>query len=338
MKERDFDRGGKLMILREARGVAGSKKIRSVGHAGNKPLALFTESIMCLLTGQNIHGAFNDLVSLMGQTFPLASPALYTDLKGFDKRVYSVLESNDGGGIEALRILGGDSFSYTKVIAGGIAPFNPQRIDLSLLNTPQAHVILSINPGMHEDIFREWAKYLTPAVAKLMDNEALINMAFRDALTGLLNYRAFSQIFEAECERARRYKTTFSLMMIDIDHFKRINDTYGHQAGDSVLSSIARRIQGRVRKSDLVFRYGGEEFMIILPQTGIYKAGLLAERVRAVIEKMRFDGGFSATISIGISQYLDGLTPDDLIKLVDMGLYLAKGKGRNRVEIYYKDI
>jgi diguanylate cyclase (GGDEF)-like protein len=325
------------MILREAMESTNSKKLRSGKHAGNKPLALFTESIMCLLTGQNIHSAFNDLVSLMGQTFPQSSPALYTELKGFYKQVYSVLDSDDGGGIEALRILGSDRVSYSKVIVGGTAPYNSNRIDLHLLSTVHSHIILSINPGIHEDIFREWANYLTPAVAKLMDNEVLINMAFRDALTGLLNYRAFSEIFESECERARRYKTTFSLLMVDVDNFKKINDTYGHPVGDIVLNSIANRLQGRVRKSDLVFRYGGEEFMIILPQTGIYKAGLLAERIRAVVEKMKINGDLSATISIGISQYDDGLTPDDLIKQVDMGLYLAKGKGRNRVE-YYKNI
>jgi diguanylate cyclase (GGDEF)-like protein len=334
---RNIELGRNVMILREARETAVNKKMRSERHAANKPLALFVESIMCLLTGQDIQGSFNDLVSLMGQTFPLASPALHIDLKGFYKRVYSVLDSDDGGGIEALRILGNDRVSYTKVIVGGTAPYNSNRIDLLLLNTNHSHIILSINSGIHENIFREWANYLTPAVAKLMDNEVLINMAFRDALTGLLNYRAFSEIFEAECERARRYKTSFSLMMADIDYFKNINDTYGHPVGDTVLTSVANKLQSRVRKSDLVFRYGGEEFMIILPQTGIYKAGLLAERIRTVVEKMKINGDLSATISIGISQYHDGLSPDELIKQVDMGLYLAKGKGRNRVE-YYKDI
>jgi diguanylate cyclase (GGDEF)-like protein len=205
------------------------------------------------------------------------------------------------------------------------------------MSSPYIQVVLSINPGMHEEIFQEWAKYLTPAIAKLMDNELLMYMAFKDGLTGLLNYRAFSETLMAEWDRARRYKTTFSLMMIDIDHFKRVNDKYGHQAGDTVLTAIANRLQSRLRKSDLMFRYGGEEFMILLPQTGLYKASLLAERIRVVVEKMRFHGDLAVTISIGISQYQDGLTPSDLVKQVDTGLYLAKGKGRNRVEIY-KDI
>lgn len=325
------------MIAQEAMESTTGKRERSGAHARNKPLALFTESIMCLLTSQNTRSAFNELVSLMGQTFPLASPAICTNTKGAARCVYSVLNGEDGGGRDAMRILGTDGFSYTKVLVGGQSPYSPDRIDLPLVSGPSGQVVLSINPGNHEGIFHEWAKYLTPAVAKLLDNEILITMAFRDALTGLLNYRAFSDMLGAEWERARRYKTTFSLMMIDIDHFKRVNDEHGHQAGDMVLSSIAGRLQGRVRKSDLVFRYGGEEFMILLPQTGIYKADLLAERIRAVIEKMRFPNGLSVTISVGISQYRDGLSADDLVKHVDRGLYLAKGRGRNRVEIY-KDI
>jgi len=325
------------MIVREARESGSSRKVLSGEHAKNKPLALFTESIMCLLTSQDTHNAFVDLVSLMGQTFPLSSPALYTNTKGAEQRAYSVLEGEDGGGYDAKRILGSEQTLYTKVLVGGQAPYSPSRVDLHLMSSHYGRVILSINPGIHEEIFREWAKYLTPAVAKLLDNELLMNMAFRDALTGLLNYRAFSEILEAEWERARRYRTTFSLMMIDIDHFKKVNDEYGHQAGDAVLGTMAGRLQSRVRKSDLVFRYGGEEFMIILPETGIYKAGLLAERIRCFVEKMRFAPGLSVTISIGIGQYHDGLTPGDLVKQVDTGLYLAKGKGRNRVEIY-KDI
>jgi diguanylate cyclase (GGDEF)-like protein len=210
-------------------------------------------------------------------------------------------------------------------------------IDIALLNNTSMKVVLSINPGAHETIFREWANYLTPAIAKLMDNELLLSMAFRDGLTGLLNYRAFSETLMTECERARRYQTTFSLMMIDVDHFKRVNDEHGHQAGDMVLSSLAGRFVSRLRKSDMVFRYGGEEFMVILPQTGLYKASGLAERLRAVVEKMTFPGDLSITISAGVGQYQDGRTPSDLVKQVDTGLYLAKGKGRNRVEIY-KDI
>ena len=325
------------MIVREARDSSSRRRSATPDQSRNRPLALFTESIMSLLTSRDTHGAFADLVSLMGQTFPLAAPALYVDSKGPELRAYSVLDASDGGDYDAARVLGAQRYAYTRVLAGGQAPYTPSRVDITLMKSPHGQVILSMNPGVHEEIFYEWAKYLTPAITKLMDNELLLNMAFRDGLTGLLNYRAFSEILMTEWERARRYKTTFSLMMIDIDHFKRINDVYGHPAGDQVLRSIASRLQSRLRKSDQVFRYGGEEFMVLLPQTGVYKAGLLAERIRGFVEKMQFPGNISVTISAGVCQYEDGRTLSDLVKQADTGLYLAKGKGRNRVEIY-KDI
>lgn len=326
-----------MMIVREASESSARRKTLSLDTHRDRPLGLFTESIMSILTSKSTGDAFEDLVSLMGQTFPLASPALYIISRDHRIRVYSVLEGAEGGEYDAARAIGSERFSYTRVLAGGQAPYIPTRIDIVLLNNSTMQVKLSINPGAHDAIFRDWANYLTPAIAKLLDNELLMSMAFRDGLTGLLNYRAFSDTLVSECERARRYDSTFSLMMIDIDHFKRVNDGHGHQAGDMVLSSIAGRFVSRLRKSDMVFRYGGEEFMVILPQTGLYKASGLAERLRVMVEKMAFPGDLAVTISIGVSQYQDGRTPADLVKQVDTGLYIAKGKGRNRVEIY-KDI
>lgn len=321
------------MIVREAMEPSPERRVAIQEQSRHRPLALFTESIMSLLTSTGSHSAFTDLVSLMGQTFPLASPALYVTVNG-EPGAYSVLAAGDGGTCDAGRVLGSERYAYTRVLAGGQAPYHPSRVDIALVRSPYAQVILSINPGVHEEVFREWVKYLTPALAKLMDHELLLNMAFRDGLTGLLNYRAFSEILVVEWERARRYRTTFSLMMIDIDHFKLINDKHGHPVGDQVLVSIASRLQGRLRKSDMVFRYGGEEFMVLLPQTGVYKAGLLAERIRGHVEKMRFAGDIRSTISVGVCQYRDGQTTSDLVKQADSGLYLAKGRGRNRVEIY----
>jgi diguanylate cyclase (GGDEF)-like protein len=125
------------------------------------------------------------------------------------------------------------------------------------------------------------------------------------------------EILAVECERARRYDTTFSLMMLDIDHFKRVNDEFGHPTGDRVLIAIASRLQGRLRKSDLVFRYGGEEFMILLPQTGVYRACALAERIRVFVERMRMEDGPRVTVSAGVSQYHRDLGPEDVVRQVD---------------------
>lgn len=289
---------------------------------------------MILLTGSTFHSALVDLVALMAQTFPASAPAVHVIVRGRGARVYSVLDPQAGGEADAARVIGEKGWSYERVVAGGQVSAAPDRIDIPLLVNANASVMLSVNDGPHRQIYNDWVKYLTAAIAKIMDNEHLLDMAFTDGLTGLLNYRAFREILESEIDRARRYGTTFSLMMVDIDHFKHVNDRYGHQEGDRVLVSIASRLQTRLRKSDLVFRYGGEEFMVILPQTGIYKAMYLAERTRSFVERMRPGGGIVVTVSVGVSQYEQGMDAQELISSVDRGLYLAKGRGRNRVEIF----
>ncbi|HQP32393.1 MAG TPA: GGDEF domain-containing protein, partial [Deltaproteobacteria bacterium] len=145
--------------------------------------------------------------------------------------------------------------------------------------------------------------------------------------------RAFEEMLGQEWERASRYKTAFSLMMIDLDHFKGINDRFGHQIGDMVLRTVAQRLEKCVRKSDRVFRYGGEEFAVLMPHTDIAHAEPLAQRIRQTMAAMRIMPGLRLTVSLGLSQYRDGLQASDLVKYADMGLYKAKAGGRNRVEI-----
>jgi len=325
------------MIIREASRANNRKNILTNEYSKTKPLALFTESIVSLLSSKDIHSAFVDLVSLMGQTFPLSAPALATRLSGNDSRVYTVLGHTMGGDQEARRVLKSNRYSYTSVLIGGHPPLLNKRIDLPILNTAHARITLTINKGIHDEIFKEWVNILTPAVNKIIDNDQLTHLAFRDGLTGLLNYRAFDEMIHAEIERSSRYDTIFSIIMIDIDFFKKVNDTHGHQAGDLVLKSVSQKLLELVRKSDLVFRYGGEEFIIMMPHTGIDKAANIADRIRACIEETGLAEDIRITISIGVSQYKDGLEPADLVKKADMGLYLAKKRGRNRVEIV-KDI
>jgi len=319
------------MLTRESRAVQEKPGFVRGTLARSGSLALFTESVMCLLSSPTAHGAMVDLVSLMGQTFPQAAPSLYVTA-GSETQVYSVLDYEQGGAEDARRVLKGRSGSYTAVSVGGRPPLIGHRMDLPVAGGPKARVTLSINSGIHDGIFREWVKILTPAVTKLMDHEALLHLAYRDALTGLLNYRALEEMLKVEHDRASRYGTSFSLMMADIDHFKKINDTYGHQIGDVVLKSLAQRLAGCVRKSDRVFRYGGEEFSILLPHTGLAKAGKLAGRIRFEVEQTDFIAGLKITVSIGISEHRDGLTPTGLVEQADRGLYLAKERGRNRVE------
>jgi diguanylate cyclase (GGDEF)-like protein len=164
-------------------------------------------------------------------------------------------------------------------------------------------------------------------------------LAITDALTELHNHRFFQEQLEDEFERAKRFNIPMSLIIADIDRFKRVNDAYGHQQGDLVLKEMAGIIKKNVRKIDTIARYGGEEFAIILPGTNATAAESIGERIRKEVAQHVFSGNknpISLTLSLGISTYPNSEVKDkeDLIRLADQALYEAKGKGRNRVVVY----
>lgn len=169
------------------------------------------------------------------------------------------------------------------------------------------------------------------------DNVRLEALATTDALTRLLNRRGLVERLSTEMDRARRYGTVLALLMIDVDHFKEINDTWGHLTGDAVLAEVARLLQGAVRTVDLVARYGGEEFVVILPETPLDGAATFAERIRERLAQHPFgaDVGRSVhlTASIGVASFPSprGETIEDLLARADEALYRAKAAGRNRV-------
>lgn len=167
-------------------------------------------------------------------------------------------------------------------------------------------------------------------------NKQLEELAFRDGLTGLYNHRYFQEILEKEMARARRYKNDLCLIIFDIDFFKKVNDNYGHPAGDQVLISLAKQLQIAIRPSDIIARYGGEEFMVILPETGEAGMTVLAERlrccVRGITSKIN-ELEINVTISSGgvhFSPDREGVTKQDLIDTADRALYMSKENGRNR--------
>lgn len=166
--------------------------------------------------------------------------------------------------------------------------------------------------------------------------KALIEQATTDPLTHLKNRRAFFENGQKYLSMARRYRTDLSVILLDIDHFKRINDTYGHQTGDEVLVTVAQVLTSLTRAEDIVARIGGEEFAVLLPDTNRLGAAVLAERIRATIEKERFMAAGATlplTVSIGIASYgADGTeSVDQLVNVADRRLYLAKQNGRNRI-------
>lgn len=162
--------------------------------------------------------------------------------------------------------------------------------------------------------------------------------ALKDALTGAFNKKYFSDSIYSEYSFAKRHSTHLCLVMFDIDHFKRTNDTYGHLAGDYILANLGRLAHGMLRSEDIFARYGGEEFSIILRGITMYQGFQLADRIRQGIADFRFeyDGTYiPTTISMGVASYpeIDVETPDELIAAADGALYNAKRSGRNRVEM-----
>jgi len=163
--------------------------------------------------------------------------------------------------------------------------------------------------------------------------QVLTDLAYKDTLTALYNRRFFDKTLQEETERARRYQRDLQLILIDIDHFKRLNDTYGHQKGDDALQNIASIIEGHGRENDTVARYGGEELVIILPETSLDMAIKVAEKIRKKVQnETKRHTDCEVTISLGISSFnASNNTPEKLIKSADNALYLAKNEGRNRV-------
>jgi len=170
-------------------------------------------------------------------------------------------------------------------------------------------------------------------------NRRLAEMALLDSLTGIANRRSFDERLAQEWERMRRARLALSLLLIDVDHFKRVNDSYGHQAGDEYLRHLAHILSAACdRPADLIARYGGEEFAVLLPETDSFGAGAVAGRIRAILQE---DTGTAAgafgpvTVSIGAATWDadQDSSPDQLISAADRALYTAKQNGRNRVEV-----
>ena len=166
----------------------------------------------------------------------------------------------------------------------------------------------------------------------------LREQAMRDPLTGMYNRRFLDDALPGEIARAIREQTPLSLMMMDIDHFKRVNDTHGHQAGDEVLRMLADILRNEARRTDVVCRYGGEEFVLLLPKMNLESARMRAERWRRMFAEMDVpveSGKLRCTLSVGIAVFPDhGNSAEDLLRNGDRALYLAKALGRNRVETY----
>lgn len=189
----------------------------------------------------------------------------------------------------------------------------------------------------HDELGELAAAFNTMAGRLEANQAALEAFATHDGLTGLYNHRTFYKLLEDELARAQRFNRPVALLLLDIDHFKRVNDTYGHLAGDAVLRGLSELLRREARAIDRVCRYGGEEITVILPETDPDAAANFAERLRAAVEAQPFDANsepIRITVSIGVASWPAQADSETLVAGADTALYAAKEGGRNRVVRY----
>lgn len=234
----------------------------------------------------------------------------------------------------------GEALASKSVVLVQTPPKSAAYVPLFTKNEPAGVLLLEdprdTLPFTQDDV--ALFQQLGSQIAIAIHNAQLYAMAVTDGLTGLFVRRYFDLRMDEELAKARRYGRPFSLLMFDIDHFKKFNDTHGHQTGDMVLRQFAKFLQKSTRSADICCRYGGEEMAVILPETGVDEAAVLANKLCVGIRNQTFTGSsgqeLSVTSSIGVAEFItDYETPQAMIEAVDGMLYQAKKLGRNRVEV-----
>lgn len=194
---------------------------------------------------------------------------------------------------------------------------------------------IALRDGDQLKVGRSIMKFITGGNIEGLYHEEIYRLMTIDGLTEVHNKRYFEEVMEREFSRAKRYERTFSLVLFDIDHFKKINDTYGHLAGDAVLRQLGALVKPRVRRDDIIARIGGEEFSIVLPEVDKEGALEAARKLRELVERttFSFEGtAIAVTVSLGVVEWDHEMKePQDLVKAADERLYEAKRTGRNKV-------
>lgn len=248
---------------------------------------------------------------------------------------YGVSQEDSDGLIDAVANKAAGVISLFEVEAGELKPFSEilqeASEELGKLNLSYEQLVIEYKEA------KQRAEHLANDLIEA--NDKLRELSIKDGLTGPYNHRHFQDLFDTELRRSKRYKTPLTLMMIDLDHFKSINDAFGHPVGDKVLQRIATEMMACVRATDIVARYGGEEFAIIMPETDIKHAVISGERLRKTIEKIEIvadDFIIKTTVSIGVATY----TPEEkeckkslVLNAADKALYSSKKAGRNKLSI-----
>ncbi len=264
------------------------------------------------------HGEFDPEAGLSGKAFSKGEPVIVEDLSKTNDFIYF-----QGSGL--------DKGSYL-----GVPLKRPAGTVIGVLNAHKS------SSGAFKDsdlrLFKAVSEHVAVAIDHALAFQQTQELMSRDELTNLYNRRYFFERFEREVYRAERYGRRLSVLMIDIDHFKNYNDTYGHLRGDQALRRMARLLEANLRRADIIARYGGEEFLVLLPETEKDDAVKVCEKLRSEVEKIDFNDDAprldkaGMTITLGVASM-----PDDseeaieLIDLADKALYYGKAQGRNRV-------
>jgi diguanylate cyclase (GGDEF)-like protein len=175
-------------------------------------------------------------------------------------------------------------------------------------------------------------RYESPKIVEFREYQENMALALSDGLTGLLNRRSMEELLRNELARASRHKTCFSLVFVDVDNFKLINDSYGHHVGDEILQSFGQFLKAQIRGEDVAGRWGGEEFVMLMPQTNNEGVERFARRLLDSVHRHEFPGNISLTFSAGVSEFpRDGTTIEGLVKVADERMYYAKHHGKDQI-------